>query len=48
MQKLQRKVGRLLPRSADDAEVALSLKDFDEGDRMLKIVWPHPQATDPS
>lgn len=28
----------MLHRSADDAEVALLMKDFDEGDRMLKIV----------
>jgi hypothetical protein len=38
MQKLQRQAGRLLNRTADDAQVALLMKDFDEGDRMLKIV----------
>jgi hypothetical protein len=38
MQKLQRKAGLLLKRSADDAEVALLLKELDEGDRILKIV----------
>ena len=40
MQKLQRKAGQLLKRSADDAEVALLMKEFDEGDNMLKIVRP--------
>lgn len=38
MQKLQRKVGLLLPRTADDAQVGLLLKDFDDGDRILKTV----------
>jgi hypothetical protein len=38
MQKLQRQAGRLLNRTADDAQVALLMKDFDEGDRMLKTV----------
>ena len=35
---LQRKAGKLLSRSADDAQVALLMKDFDEGDKLLKIV----------
>jgi len=38
MQKLQRKAGLLLPRSADDAQVGLLLNDFNEGDKMLKVV----------
>jgi hypothetical protein len=42
MQKLQRKAGQLLKRTADDAEVALLMKEFDEGDNMLKIVRPLP------
>jgi hypothetical protein len=38
MQMLQRKAGKLLSRSADDAQVALLMKDFDEGDKLLQIV----------
>ena len=38
MQKLQRKMGGMLPRSADDAQVSVLLKEFEEGDKLLKIV----------
>jgi hypothetical protein len=38
MQKLQRKMGGFLPRSADDAQVSVLLKEFEEGDKLLKIV----------
>jgi hypothetical protein len=38
MQKLQRKMGGFLPRSADDAQVSVLLKEFEDGDQLLKIV----------
>jgi hypothetical protein len=38
MQRLQRKAGKLLHRTADDAEVGTLLADFEDGDRALKIV----------
>ncbi|KAF2674693.1 SH3 domain-containing protein [Microthyrium microscopicum] len=38
MQKLQRKAGLLLHRSADDAQVSLLLKDFEDGDKILKSI----------
>ena len=42
MQSMQRRFGKLLPRSADESQVAILLKDFDEADRMLQRVrLPH-------
>jgi hypothetical protein len=39
MQKLQRKMGGFGgPRSDDDAQVSVLLKEFEEGDKLLKIV----------
>jgi len=38
MQKLQRKMGGFLPRSDDDAQVGVLVKEFEEGDKLLKIV----------
>ncbi|MCJ1307981.1 hypothetical protein MMC25_001631 [Agyrium rufum] len=35
MQSMQRKFARLLPRTADESQVALLLNDFDEADKML-------------
>jgi hypothetical protein len=38
MQRLQRQAGKLLHRSADDADVGALLKEFEECDRALKTV----------
>lgn len=38
MQRVQRKFGKLLPRTADESQVALLLKDFDDADKMLERV----------
>ncbi|PYI08023.1 hypothetical protein BO78DRAFT_365407 [Aspergillus sclerotiicarbonarius CBS 121057] len=39
MQSMQRQFGRLMKRSADDSQVAILLKDFEEADKILgKIV----------
>lgn len=38
MQSVQRRFGKLLPRTADESQVAILLKDFDEADRMLAKV----------
>ena len=32
MQSVQRRFGKLLPRTADESQVAVLLKDFDEAD----------------
>ena len=41
MQSVQRRFGKLLPRTADESQVAVLLKDFDDADRMLaKVVMP--------
>ena len=38
MQSVQRRFGKLLPRTADESQVAVLLKDFDDADRMLAKV----------
>ena len=38
MQRVQRRFGRLLPRTADESQVALLLKDFEDADKMLERV----------
>lgn len=38
MQSVQRRFGKLLPRQADEAQVAVLLKDFEDADRMLAKV----------
>ena len=40
MQSVQRRFGKLLPRTADESQVAVLLKDFDDADRMLGKVLP--------
>ncbi|MCJ1404583.1 hypothetical protein MMC11_007809 [Xylographa trunciseda] len=35
MQSVQRRFGKLLPRTADESQVAVLLKDFEDADRML-------------
>lgn len=35
MQRVQRRFGKLLPRTADETQVSLLLKDFDDADSML-------------
>lgn len=41
MQSVQRRFGKLLPRTADESQVAVLLKDFDEADKMLAKVLRH-------
>ncbi len=38
MQRMQRQFGKLLPRTADDAQVGMLIKDFEEADQMLDTV----------
>ena len=38
MQSVQRRFGKLLPRTADESQIAVLLKDFDEADKMLTRV----------
>lgn len=38
MQSVQRRFGKLLPRSADESQVAVLLKDFENVDAMLTKV----------
>jgi hypothetical protein len=38
MQKMQRKFGVFLPRTADDQQVGMLLQDFEAADRMLEAV----------
>lgn len=38
MQSMQRRFGKLLPRTADESQVAVLLKDFDDADKMLARV----------
>ena len=38
MDRVQRKFGKLLHRSADSSQVAVLLKDFDDADQMLARV----------
>lgn len=38
MQSMQRRFGKLLPRTADESQVSVLLKDFDDADKMLAKV----------
>ena len=38
MQSMQRRFGKLLPRTADESQVAVLLKDFEDADKMLAKV----------
>ena len=38
MQSVQRRFGKLLPRTADESQVAVLLKDFEDADKMLAKV----------
>jgi len=38
MQRMQRQFGKLLTRSADEAQVGMLIKDFEEADQMLDTV----------
>jgi hypothetical protein len=38
MQKVQRQFGKYLPRTADETQVSVLLKDFDDADKMLTRV----------
>lgn len=45
MQSVQRRFGKLLPRTADEAQVGVLLKDFDDADKMLaKVPLPYPDV----
>jgi hypothetical protein len=35
---MQRQFGKLLPRTADEAQVGMLIKDFEEADHMLDTV----------
>lgn len=38
MQSMQRRFGKFLPRTADESQVAVLLKDFEDADKMLAKV----------
>ena len=38
MQSMQRRFGKLLPRTADESQVAVLLNDFEDADKMLARV----------
>ena len=38
MQSVQRRFGKLLPRTADESQVAVLLKEFEDADKMLSRV----------
>ena len=38
MQTMQRQFGKLLPRTADESQVSVLLKDFEDADKMLAKV----------
>lgn len=38
MQSMQRRFGKLLPRTADESQVGVLLKDFEDADKMLAKV----------
>lgn len=38
MQSVQRRFGKFLPRTADEAQVGVLLKDFEDADKMLAKV----------
>jgi hypothetical protein len=41
MQKMQRTMGRLLSRTADETDVTIILNDFERADKVLfKVGWP--------
>lgn len=39
MQNMQRRFGKLLPRTVDESQVAVLMKDFEDADKMLAKVW---------
>jgi hypothetical protein len=41
MQSVHRQFGRFMKRSADDSQVSVMLKDFDEADKLLAKVRRH-------
>lgn len=41
MQSVHRQFGRFMKRSADDSQVSVILKDFDEADKLLAKVGGH-------
>ena len=38
MQSMQRRFGKFLPRTADESQVSVLLKDFEDADKMLAKV----------
>ena len=46
MQSVQRRFGKFLPRTADESQVAVLLKDFEDADIMLaKVILEVLNAT---
>lgn len=39
MQSVQRHFGKYMKRTADESQVSVLLKDFDDADKMLTRVW---------
>jgi len=39
MQTMQRQFGKFMKRSADESQVSVLLKDFDNADKLLTKVW---------
>ncbi len=44
MQSMQRRFGKFLPRTADESQVGVLLKDFDDADKMLAKVFLVPRG----
>lgn len=44
MQSMQRQFGRFMKRSADESQVAILLKDFEEADKLLGRVCKHASS----
>lgn len=40
MQRMQRKFGRFLPRTPNEADIEAMLRDFNDSDQMLEKVLP--------
>jgi len=48
MQSVHRRFGKFLPRTADEAQVSVLLKDFEDADKMLtKVHRPQSDVTEP-
>jgi hypothetical protein len=45
MQNMQRRFGKLLPRSADESQVAVLLSEFEDAEKMLARVHFVPERS---